>query len=365
MKNALAVFLFVFLVFGLCGCFDYREINDTAMVSGIAIDEAVNGGKYTVSVEIIQSTGSEGSSPKGKILSESGETVETCLKKLVNAATKELHFSHCKLILFSRQIASQGILDLVDYFLRDSEYRPDILLAVVDGTNAKEMLGVGEKEGRICAFAFADVIQNSFTETGSVPPTKLYQFSMDGDHTLLPSFRKIDDTFSVDSVCGFQKGRLTHLIPLREAQSIMLTSNEYKSGEVLLFDDEGTAYSCKITDVKTTKKVVEGNTLSVFATVECKVLITSLPKNLKIATQTDLESAQNKIQELLQKKLEDDWQKAVAEGYHMYYGLSLYVYRHKPKQYAEWKDDWAPVIPFVQKCKIHLENQSISDERLE
>jgi hypothetical protein len=155
------------------------------------------------------------------------------------------------------------------------------------------------------------------------------------------------------------------VISLREAKSIMLTSNEYKSGEVLLFDSDGTAYPCKITDVKTRKKIVESNTLSVFATVECKVLITSLPKNLKIATQSDLESAQNKIRELLQKKLEDDWQKAVADGYHMYYGLPMYVYRHEPKRYAKWNADGKPTILLLPKCKIHLENQSISDERLE
>ena len=116
-------FLFILvsmLSIALCGCYDYREINDTAMVAGIAVDVDEDE-QYRVSVEVIVPGESESSSPKGRVLSEVGATVEICLKKTVNAASKDLQFSHCKLVVFSK--------NLNNHVWQDSEKGPDNMRA--------------------------------------------------------------------------------------------------------------------------------------------------------------------------------------------------------------------------------------------
>ena len=168
MGRAVRFLISVLVLFSLCGCFDYHEINNTAMVAGIGID-CGESFRYRVSVEIVKPASGESASPSAKVLSEEGDNVEDCLKRLVNEATKELRFSHCKLIVFSEEVAADGISHLVDGFLRDPEYRADLFLAVVKGASA-EMLKTGETETRISSYDFATVIANSYHETGSVPP---------------------------------------------------------------------------------------------------------------------------------------------------------------------------------------------------
>ncbi len=363
MKRVFLLTLIFLLPLSLSGCYDYQEINDTAMVAGISIDKGKES-KYSVAVEVIQPSDSEKSTPKAKVLKESGNSVEDCLKRLVNAATKALQFSHCKLILFSDEIASEGISDLVDYFLRDSEYRSDLFLAVVVGADASEMLSTGEKESRISSYDYTSVIENSYTETGSVPPTKLYQFPMDGNLSLLPVFEKKDGQFSVVGSQGFRDGKKYKQIDLAFTQSVLLISGEYQRGELLLPTDDGKEVPCQIRSVKVKKKISE-NPLTVNARLECDILLTTLPDGFDISTEDGIEKTETEVARLLRKKISDDWNSVEKEGSADVFGLDIYCYRHAPKKWEQWKKSarYEPV-KLVVECDVELANFGLSDERI-
>lgn len=364
MKRILLIFIFAVLLCFLCGCYDYQEINDTAMVAGISIDKGKETA-YSVAVEVIQPADSETSTPKAKVLKESGNSVEDCLKRLVNAATKDLQFSHCKLILFSDEIASQGISELVDYFLRDSEYRSDLFLAVVFGEKASEMLSTGEKESRISSYDYAAVIENSYTETGSVTPTKLYQFPMNGSLSILPMFKRSDDQFSVAGCQGFRDGKKYTEIDLEFTQSVLLVSGEYQRGELLLHTDDGIEVPCQIRSVSTKKKISKDDSLSVSVTVDCDILLTALPDGFDISTEEGLQKTESEVARLLTKKVQDDWNDAVKKGISDIFGLEIYVYRHAPKRFEEWKNKKDEnIIKLIPHCSVELANFGLSNERI-
>ncbi len=347
------------------GCYDYREINDTAMVAGIAVDKGETA-KYKISVEIIQPAESESSTAKGKVLSESGNSAEDCLKRLVNAATKELQFSHCKLIVFSDDVAKEGISSFIDYFLRDSEYRPDLYLAVALGKYAGEMLGVGEKEERICSYDYAMVIQNSYQETGSVPPTKLYQFPMDGGLTLLPAFSEKDDIYSITSTVGFREGMKYGEIDLSITQSILLVSGEYRKGELQLHSEGGVEIPCQIQAVQTKKKITIDGDFIIHVSVDCDILLTTLPNNFDISSETGMEETETNVERLLTEKIKRDWENSVSKGVSEFFGLEIYGYRHKPRTFAQWNlekgDGYS--VRLVPHCSVELANFGLSDERI-
>jgi spore germination protein KC len=310
---------------------------------------------------VIQPADSETSTPKAKVLKESGNSVEDCLKRLVNAATKELQFSHCKLILFSDEIATQGISDLVDYFLRDPEYRSDLFLAVVSGSQASEMLSTGEKESRISSYDYAAVIENSYTETGSVVPTRLYQFPMDGDLSILPVFKKSNDQFSVLESQGFRKGKKCAAFDLKFTQSVLLVSGEYKQGELLLYTDDGTEVPCQIKAVNTKKKIEKENPLTVSVTIYCDILLTTLPEGFDISTEEKMNEAESEVARLLTKKLHQDWEKSVSGNFSDIFGLETYVYRHAPKKFENLNGTKVELNP---KCDVQLANFGVSNERI-
>ncbi len=366
MKKIIITIFALFLSLSMSACYDYREINDTAMVAGISIDRGENAA-YFVSVEVIQPADSETSTPKGKVVKESGNSVEDCLKRLVNAATKELQFTHCKLILFSDAIAEQGISELVDYFLRDTEYRSDLFLAVVKGADASEMLAMGESESRVSSYDYASVIKNSYEETGSVPPTKLFQFPMNGDLSILPVFEKKDDKFSVSGSQGFRKGKKYTEISLSSTQSVLLVSGEYKMGELLLLTKDGKEVPCQIRSVKTEKKIFDEDELTVSAKIKCNILLTSLPSGFDISTEQGMEKTEWEVSQLLTQKIQEDWDKAVENGTSDIFGLEIYLYRHAPQKLESWKSSQKEekIINLTLSCDVELANFGFSNERIE
>lgn len=352
------------VLLSLCGCYDYHEINDTAMVAGIAIDQGEES-KYSVSVEIIQPADKDSAIPSAKVLSEEGNSAEECLKLLVNAATKELHFSHCKLILFSEDVVKDGIADFVDYFLRDPEFRADLYLGIVSGSKASEMLKTGEDEDKVCSFEYASVIENSYTETGSVPPTKLYQYPMDNNLSLLPMFEKSDDRFSVSGARGILDGVQYAELDLPFTQSVLLVSGEYRRGELLLTTEDGIEVPCQVRSVQTKKTVTKGEDLPVSAKIECDIFLTTLPEGFDITSNEGIKKTEEELARLLEKKINKDWQKALEDGIEDVFGLGIYLYRYAPRQYETWRENNPNArLDFTVNCVITLENAGYSEERI-
>ena len=54
MKNVFKILILIITLFSLSGCFNYKEINEYAIVSGISIDQKENDpSKYEVGIQIM------------------------------------------------------------------------------------------------------------------------------------------------------------------------------------------------------------------------------------------------------------------------------------------------------------------------
>ena len=68
------ILIIISLVLLLCGCYDYRELNDMSVVDGIYIDYEDN--KYNVRLEIVKSNkGKDGNEIKNEILSGKDKSI--------------------------------------------------------------------------------------------------------------------------------------------------------------------------------------------------------------------------------------------------------------------------------------------------
>ena len=97
MKKIFNSIVFIIIIFTLSGCFNYKEINDYAIVSGISIDEnkekSVN--KYKVGIQIMNAKKDEESDRSLITFYEaSGKTIYDALEKIMLDSPKEL-WSYC------------------------------------------------------------------------------------------------------------------------------------------------------------------------------------------------------------------------------------------------------------------------------
>lgn len=137
MKKIIAALLTVMLCAPLSGCRDLHEPNSIAYIVAIGVDRA-DSGNYNITIQFakpVQISGSTEGGGGGEGNITENITIEapaffpaiTMANQLVS---KKFDLSHSKLIVFSEEIAREGISNFVQLMMRNSELRPNVYLAV-------------------------------------------------------------------------------------------------------------------------------------------------------------------------------------------------------------------------------------------
>ena len=135
----------ILLLFGVCGCWNYKELDDYSIITGVAIDKKDD--KYEVSVLISNASKSSGestdsSSSQSVVYSGKGDSIFKALKDISLISPKELYLDHFSILVISEEIAKDGIYNIVDFFLRYPNARKDFSVAIAKDCKAKDTLKI-------------------------------------------------------------------------------------------------------------------------------------------------------------------------------------------------------------------------------
>lgn len=132
------------LSFFLTGCWNYHELNDLAITTGIAID--IKDGKYMVSYMIANAKKSQGESNKQEassvVYSGEGDSVSAAYMDLNNKNPKIPYISHLEVIVISEEAAKKGVTNIIDFLMRNPESRKEFYVVLSKGTDAKSILEI-------------------------------------------------------------------------------------------------------------------------------------------------------------------------------------------------------------------------------
>lgn len=146
MKKIFKITIFIIILFTLSGCFNYKEINDYAIVSGISIDKnkekSVN--KYKVGIQIMNAKKDEESDSSLITFYEaSGKTIYDALEKIMLDSPKELYLGHNEVVVISEELLKkENPLNYLDYFMRDPGSEKDSAVMVSKEKDASSILKV-------------------------------------------------------------------------------------------------------------------------------------------------------------------------------------------------------------------------------
>ncbi len=135
------VFLSIFFV---TGCWNYDELNQLAICSGMAIDK--DNDEYKVSLMISNSKKYQVSSKEGEsqkvVYSAKGKTIDEAVRNINLESPKKVYLGHLSIILVSEEVAKDGMLNIMDYLIRNPESTKRFLLALVKDSKAYEVLQI-------------------------------------------------------------------------------------------------------------------------------------------------------------------------------------------------------------------------------
>lgn len=108
---------FLIITLAILGAFlfkipEYRELNDLAIIEGIAV--YYDGNNYTVYLrEVIPIKSEQGIDYEQKYYKSDANTVEKCYKKITENTAKKLYLKRCK-VLITNLYTSEDILESID-----------------------------------------------------------------------------------------------------------------------------------------------------------------------------------------------------------------------------------------------------------
>ena len=111
MKKIIIMLISIFL---LSGCADYVEINDLAIISGIAID--YENDLYKLTAQLIEND----KESKVVVLTTASSSIDEAMSEISKLSNKELFISHLKVLILSDRLIKEN-KDFYDYFLRSSK----------------------------------------------------------------------------------------------------------------------------------------------------------------------------------------------------------------------------------------------------
>ena len=103
----------------MTGCWNYNELNDLAITTGIAID--LKEEKYVVSYMIANAKKSEGESKSGEtssvVYSGEGSSISAAYTDLNSKISKIPYISHLEVLIISEDAAKKGVMNIIDFLI--------------------------------------------------------------------------------------------------------------------------------------------------------------------------------------------------------------------------------------------------------
>lgn len=192
--------LLISLIIICSGCFNYNELNNYAIATGMAID--ISNNEYEVSV-LISNSPKSSNQASGKnyttvVYSGKGKTIYEAIKQIGLISPKELYIGHLSVLIISENVARIGINSSIEFLLQEPRSKKNFYVAISKDSKAKDVLSITSP---LTDFPSQNLATNLKTTTdlqGSISATDfntlLYKIVNKGVDLTLNGFTIIGDT---------------------------------------------------------------------------------------------------------------------------------------------------------------------------
>ncbi len=120
------------------GCYNYQELNNYAIVTGMAIDLKDN--QYEVSLLIANGSKKEENNAQVSVASGVGDTIYEAIKDIGLSTPKEIYLSHLSVLVINEEIAKKGLTSALDFLLREPQSHQNFYMVIAKDCKAKDTL---------------------------------------------------------------------------------------------------------------------------------------------------------------------------------------------------------------------------------
>ncbi|SMC34633.1 Ger(x)C family spore germination protein [Papillibacter cinnamivorans] len=238
MKKRLFLFSLILQLLFLSGCWDYKELDDESIVTGMAIDYM--DGYYHVTFDIAdtQSAGKD-KTTKSKFIESDGKTVFDAVRNAINQYDRRLYFGDCSILVISKTVAESGIAPATDLMTRDAEARITTLPIISDQETAKAIIMQQGASNEISSYKIKNSLSAESRILSRVPMVTLYQangmIASDGVSLALPLITLNEQQCAqLNGMAIFHKDKMIGTMRIEDSSTFMYIKNKVKTGLFLV-----------------------------------------------------------------------------------------------------------------------------------
>lgn len=195
MKKKIKLIISIFIIFTLTGCYDYREINDLAIVGATEINKIDD--NYQVTVQAINpQTPDKTTNPQAPfvIYTGTGKTIQEAYRSITLTSSRFLYSNHLQLLIINEKVAKEDISSIIDYYVRNPGIRTEFYILIGKDDN---ILSITTPIDEISSASIKESIENNYKYygvTGRVTFSEFVDMNLNPNlEIVLPSIELIKD----------------------------------------------------------------------------------------------------------------------------------------------------------------------------
>lgn len=127
--------IIILLCLLLYGCYDYTEINDLVIITGMIIDYKDN--QYSITTQLIENE----KDTKIKVYNTKGNSIDECISEISKLSNKDIFISHLKILILTESTINSDV-NYYDYFLRNSKSKMNFYVYFIEDKYKDEILDI-------------------------------------------------------------------------------------------------------------------------------------------------------------------------------------------------------------------------------
>lgn len=304
--------ILISLLFLLTGCYDYKEINDLAIISAIGIDYKDD--EYVITLEVFNDQNDKDSSKiKTYTKTSSNKSLAKALEETADLLSDQANYSHVKLMILGENIVDGRFETIVDYFTRSTYFRENFYVLSSLDTEPKKILENTTDENPIASTAIINMLESlNYSSNNSVLKTfdQIIEETLAfGKDTCFSNITLDDEQFKIDGLTIFDKFEFKNKLDNEYATIYnILSGNFYRPIFSKEYDHK--YFSIAIGEGKVAIDV-DTNTITLSGDLTGKIMDNE--PNFTIRNLDTLEKLNNDFQKLINKKL-DEFIKVLQEN---------------------------------------------------
>lgn len=359
------------LILLLTGCYNYREINELAIVSGISITKEGNDIKLTT--EVInpkkEQDASSGEEPEFITYTKKAKSIQEAIRKMIQESPRKMYGAHIEILIIDEKIAKKDLMDILDFFARDPEIRSEFKVLIGKNDDILKITTPLEKissqnirdslENNSKYLGYANVVTYHELISNVLNPNKelvLPVISLKGNQKEGEEKENILDTTNkanpyLSGMAIFKNNQLKGYLTEKEELIYNMLTNEAKNFFIRTNNKDNQYVVHKIirfsSKMEFNKKAKE-----IEITLKGNAAIAEVNEKIDLENLNEVSNLEKELNKELKKTVEDSIQNIKNKYNSDIFGFRDLIYKTDPKYYKEINKDWYKGI--FQNIKVNV-----------